>query len=34
MFDELVQGFNNAWLLLKHRLKSYGKYLYSVVVEV
>ena len=28
MFDELVQGFNNAWLLLKHRLKSHGKYVF------
>ena len=25
MFAELVQGFNEAWLLLKNQLKSHGK---------
>ena len=29
MFTELVQVFNEAWLLLKNQLKNHGKYYYD-----
>ena len=29
MFGELVQIFNEAWILLKNKLKNHGKDLYN-----